>query len=266
MIIDGRALAREALAGLKREVAALPRQPRLAVIVADPAFATKRYIALKERLAREAGIAVTVTELPATATTADAVAAVEVAVGESDGIIVQLPLPSCIDTPAVLAAIPPSHDVDGMRYAETGSGYLPPVVDAIEVIAQAVGLSFANKRAAVVGYGRLVGQPVATYLRAAGATVTVISEATPPEAWDALTAADVVVSGVGKPGLITAAMLAPDAYVFDAGTAEDGGLLRGDVVPSAASQVALFTPVPGGIGPLTVVGLLKNVAAAARAR
>ena len=115
-----------------------------------------------------------------------------------------------------------------------------------------------NKVVAIVGYGRLVGQPVNEYAKKRGAKVTVLTDES-TDFSSTLKEADIIVSGVGKPGLIEDTVVKPEVVLFDAGTSEDSGELRGDITTQAAEKAALYTPVPGGIGPITVAILLRNL-------
>ncbi len=263
MIIDGRTLAQELQQELKNQVSHETGQPHLTVITCAPDFATQKYLALKKKTAEAVGIAVNLVELPADVTTDDIVTTIAHAAIQTDGLIVQLPLPPHIDRAAVIAAIPQPVDVDGMHYAATGEGVLPPVVGAMEVIARRHGLVLQGQRVAVVGEGVLVGKPAVRWAKAHGAKVSVITEET-PQPQHILAAADVVITGVGKPGLITPEQVRAGVVLFDAGTAEANGELRGDADVACSRVASLFTPVPGGIGPLTVIMLLENVLASYR--
>lgn len=263
MVINGKAIAEEMLAETAVRAAQLPMPPILAIVTCAPNFATRSYLALKQRKAVTAGVTVVVHELPATATTAEVVRVVGEQVAVSRGVVVQLPLPDGIDREAALAAIPPTHDPDGFWYGKEEDACLSPVVVAIKTIGEKAGIAWRGQRAAVVGNGRLVGAPASHFLAQEGAVVTVVTDTR--IAHEHIAQADVLVTGVGKPGLITSDMVKEGVCVFDAGTSEEGGVLRGDVAPEVAPKAKIFTPVPGGIGPITVAALLANtVALAAR--
>jgi len=134
-------------------------------------------------------------------------------------------------------------------------------VGAIAALAAEAGLTeWEQSQVTVVGRGRLVGLPAAKYFSDAGAQVTIIDEKTDPlQRSAALSASDVIVSGAGVPHMITVEMVKEGVIIFDAGTSEESGKLAGDVTPEVAQKASLFTPVPGGIGPLTIVSLLENV-------
>ena len=226
ILVDGKALAANLLAEVKASVSTLTAAPHLVVITCAPNFETQKYLALKK--------------------------------AKADGIIVQLPLPAHIDTAAVLAAVPASHDVDAFKYQTGETTVLPPVVGAIDEIAKQHQVQFENKQVVIFGAGRLVGAPAARYATLRGAKVTVLTEDS-TDSVEAVLAADIIILGVGKPNLLTLDMVKEGVVVFDAGASEDGGLLVGDADPTVASKASLFTPVPGGIGPMTIALLFRNL-------
>lgn len=182
-----------------------------------------------------------------------------------DGLIVQLPIKSDLDTQRVLNLIPIEKDVDGLSETSLGRYYtgnldiLPPVVGALDKILIDQEVALKGNTLGVVGPGRLVGKPAIIYGLAKGATVVSVDENTKnPELLTKK--ADVLLTGVGQPGLITADMIKKGAVVIDAGTAKKDGDLLGDVdLESVKGKAKLVTPVPGGVGPLTVAVLLENL-------
>ncbi len=258
MIIDGKALAAEIIARVAGQAAVLPVPPHLTVFTCAPNFETQKFLALKQTQSAIAGIALTLHEFQPDVTLAEVSRAVTAATEVTDGIIIQFPFPPHLPITDLIPLIPATHDVDAFTYSGEGTAVLPPVVGAIDVIASAHGISFVGKNVVVVGNGRLVGVPAALYARAHGGVVTSITKDTANQAAITL-AADILILGAGVPGLITADMVKPGVIIFDAGTSEEGGLLVGDANPDVASKAALLTPVPGGIGPLTIAILLKNV-------
>jgi methylenetetrahydrofolate dehydrogenase (NADP+)/methenyltetrahydrofolate cyclohydrolase len=258
MIVDGKAIAAKLYEELTARVAACKVAPHLTVFTCAPNHATRAYLDLKRRHAFALGVGFSVVEILPETEPELAASSVAAAVPRTNGIIVQLPFPPGFTTEPLIAAIPPSHDVDGFHTTSDNGGVLPPVVGAIAKIAEVHQVSFAGQRVVVLGAGRLVGQPAALWAKAMGAEVTIVTETTPDRA-ATIKAADIIISGVGKPGLVTPAMVKPRVKVFDAGTSEAGGQLVGDVDPAVANEAALFTPVPGGIGPLTVACLFDNL-------
>ncbi len=258
MIVDGKALAARMYEEVKTEVAKMSKTPHLAVLTCAPNFETQKYLELKKKKATEVGIVLNVIELLADAKTEEAVATVRRAVEDCDGIIVQLPLPSSINTDEVLAEIPKNKDTDAMHYEGEETEILPPVVGAIKVIAEEHSVNFSGKKVAVVGAGKLVGKPAALWAAGQGANVITLTKETENND-KVLQQADIIISGAGVSGLLKPENLKEGVVIFDGGTSEEGGELRGDALPECATKASLFTPVPGGIGPLTVAVLLKNV-------
>lgn len=256
MIVDGKSIAEEIFSDLKEQVASLPRKPVLSAIVSAPNFETKKFLALKKKKADEIGVAVEVIELPHDVTTESAIAAIKKAVGVSDGIVVQLPFPEHIDRDALIVAIPETHDVDAFLLKD--EKVLPPVVGAVAEVLKSAQVEVGGKKAVVVGKGRLVGLPVFEWLIEKGAEVEVVAKDTPHIASHTKDA-DIIVLGAGSPGLLTTDMIKEGVVILDAGTSEEGGKLHGDADPRCALKASLFTPVPGGIGPITVAVLLRNL-------
>lgn len=263
MIVDGKKIATEIYHSVATQVADMDRAPILAAITCAPNFETQKYLELKKRKAALVGITLRVIELPETATTEEVVTCVRTVAADVDGVVVQLPFPKHIDREIVLAAIPIDKDPDGFAYAENPAACLPPVVGAIKEIAEHHHISWSEKQVLVLGAGRLVGSPAVRFLRTAGAEVTVSTEHDSTQAQQLLEA-DVIVSGIGEPHFITVEKIKHGAIVFDAGTSEDGGIMVGDVHPDVAHTATLFTPVPGGIGPITVALLLRNLVSLVR--
>lgn len=257
MIIDGKAIAADILESVSKEVIELGRTPVLTAITCAPNFETQKYLEMKKRRAAAVGINLNVVELPVTATNEDVLACIGQVAVESDGIVVQLPLPKHIDTDQVLAAVPVNKDPDAFHYGENNDHLLPPVVGAIDEISKRHNLDWKNKKVTVVGAGRLVGLPAIYYAKKAGAEVTTLNR----QNFDikSIEAADIIISGIGQPQFIKADSIKSGAVVFDAGTSEEGGILVGDVDSAAIDKASLITPVPGGIGPITIACLLRNL-------
>ncbi|MEZ4103723.1 MAG: bifunctional 5,10-methylenetetrahydrofolate dehydrogenase/5,10-methenyltetrahydrofolate cyclohydrolase [Candidatus Paceibacterota bacterium] len=232
--------------------------PKITVIACEPNFETKKFLALKKAKAETLGVEMKNIILSNNNGTSELVETVETEAKKADGIIVQLPLPAHIDTDQVLGAIPKNKDVDAFGYEGEKTEILPPVVGAIEEMAKFYKIEWNGKKVVVFGQGRLVGKPVVAYATAMGAEVTIIDE-TSTDVKEKTKNADIIVLGVGRPNLLTADMVKEGVVVFDAGASEDGGLLVGDANLSVASKALLLTPVPGGIGPLTVILLFRNL-------
>jgi methylenetetrahydrofolate dehydrogenase (NADP+)/methenyltetrahydrofolate cyclohydrolase len=181
------------------------------------------------------------------------------------GVIIQLPLPNHIDTQAILNTVVPEKDVDVLSARAVGdfqvgkAKVVPPVAGAVEELLRKNKIDPKGKKTIVIGYGRLVGQPLATWFLAAGALVTIIKTLEQFES-SLLKDADIVVSGVGKPHLVAGEYIKNGAVVIDVGTSEVNGEMVGDVDFESASKIASFiTPAQGGVGPLTVAMVFKNL-------
>lgn len=263
MIVDGRAIAEELLIETRMRVDAHALTPRFAAITVAPSAATESYLRIKHRLAERAGISMEVVAMDEASTTEDLINVIQR--DTHDAVIVQLPLPSHIDTEAVLAALPTEKDADVLSPAARTNGLLiHPIPQAIQAILEKTGVSVSGKRAVVIGKGWLVGEPVREWLTAQGAEVTAISR----ESGDlsACLEADIVVAGAGVPGLVTPEVIQEGAVVLDVGTSELGGSIRGDVAPEVSEKASVFTPVPGGVGPVAVACLMRNVVELAKQR
>ncbi len=260
MIVDGLAIAKDIYREVENRVTHTSHTPHLTVFTCAPNFATQKYLALKKKKATQVGIGISIIELPDTLTTEEVIQSVQYACMQTDGIIVQLPLPVHIDTDAVLSAIPNKYDVDGMHYDGTSDTFMSPVVGAIAEIAQRHDIHFDEKKVVVVGHGKLVGAPAALWTEVQGSRVTVLTaDSTGEESATAIAAADILILGTGVPALIMPDMIKEGVVIFDAGASEDGGELAGDAHPDCAQKASLFTPVPKGIGPITIAVLLRNV-------
>jgi methylenetetrahydrofolate dehydrogenase (NADP+)/methenyltetrahydrofolate cyclohydrolase len=256
MIVDGKKIAEEIYNEIRERVALLSSLPILTIITCAPNFETEKYLALKEKKAHEVGIETKIIELTKESTTEDFIQAVEFAVRESNGVIVQLPLPPHVDTARVLDAVPVSHDVDALNHSNMG--VLSPVVGALYEILLRNDIDVREKLVTVIGSGRLVGLPASQWFMKAGAHVSVVTKNTISIS-EYTKNADILVCGAGVPTLIKPDMVKEGVVILDAGTSEDGGVLKGDVDPSCAEKASVFTPVPGGIGPMTIAILLRNV-------
>ncbi len=258
ILVDGKKIAQDISTAVTVAVSSMDMKPSMTVIACNPNFETQKYLNLKKEKAHKLGISIEVEILPNDSTTETVIEAINEAVKNSNGVIVQLPLPISIDTDAVLDSIPNSHDIDAFSYRKGKSSVLPPVVGAIDEISRINDLDWFDKRVVIFGKGRLVGEPAFEYAKRQGALVSVVTEET-QNVLDITSKADIVVLGVGKPNLLTSEMVKEGVVIFDAGASEDGGLLVGDSSPDVSNKASLFTPVPGGIGPITIALLFRNL-------
>jgi methylenetetrahydrofolate dehydrogenase (NADP+) / methenyltetrahydrofolate cyclohydrolase len=271
-IIDGKAIAAALTARLAERVGVLPFRPGLAVVLVgdDPASAV--YVRSKDRAANAAGIAVRTIHLPADTTEEDLLTRIARLNADPavDGILVQLPLPAHIATQAVIEAVDPEKDVDGFhplnigRLATGHPGLVPCTPLGVMKLLAGAGVALEGARALVLGRSSVVGRPMVTLLLGANATVTVAHSRTRDLAAECRRA-DVLVAAVGKPELVRGDWIAPGAAVIDVGVNRlADGRLVGDVAFAEAAAVAsAITPVPGGVGPMTIACLLENTVTAA---
>jgi methylenetetrahydrofolate dehydrogenase (NADP+)/methenyltetrahydrofolate cyclohydrolase len=263
MIIDGRRLAETVYEKIRARVSVLSSLPRLTIFVCEPNFATEKYLALKERKALDVGIVTNVITLDAGITTEDFIARIVAEVPNSEGIIVQLPLPHELDTKKIIASIPTSHDADALN-PETHS-VLSPVVATFKEILRGAEVSLYGKFVTIIGSGRLGGLPSAQWFQENGASVSIVTSGTEDISFYTKNA-DIIVCGAGVPNLLTPNIIKDGVIILDAGTSEDGGELKGDADPRCADKASIFTPVPGGVGPVTIAMLLSNVVDCAEAQ
>ena len=270
--MDGTALAARLRGELKGDVAELGRVGLATVLVGDDP-ASEIYIRLKHKAAQEVGIDPIDHRLPSTTAEDELVELVEELNenDEVDGILVQTPLPEQIDEARVMRAIDPMKDVDGLHPFSAGQLYLgrqtlvPATPLGVMHLLDEYRIPIAGKRAVVVGRSTLVGKPVALLLLQANATVTICHSRTEDLARHTLDA-DILVAAVGLPGVITADMVKQGATVVDVGITRTDAGVRGDVEAGVAEVAAFLTPVPGGVGPMTIAALLGNAVRAARYR
>ena len=270
--MDGAALAARMREEIKQEVAELGHVGLATVLVGDDP-ASDVYIRLKHKAADQAGIEAIDHRLPA-ATAEDELVGLVEELNEDDaidGILVQTPLPDQIEEARVMRAIDPMKDVDGLHPFNAGQLYLgretlvPATPLGVMHLLSEYEIPLAGVRAVVVGRSSLVGKPMAMLLLQANATVTICHSRTDDLAHHT-SGADLLVAAVGLPGVIAADMVKQGATVIDVGiTRTDSGLV-GDVEPDVADVAAYLTPVPGGVGPMTIAALLGNAVRAARYR
>jgi methylenetetrahydrofolate dehydrogenase (NADP+)/methenyltetrahydrofolate cyclohydrolase len=278
VIIDGRAIAasvREGLAARVRDLRAAGVQPGLGVILVGDNPASETYVRLKGKVADELGIRVDQRTPPAESSTEEILALVQEMNDDDriDGILVQLPLPAQVEQDVPLHAIRPDKDADGLHPYNFGllaAGARAPVVSCtpagcMEMLRRHE-IPLRGSRAVVVGRSAIVGRPMAVLLLNADCTVTVCHSRT-ADLPAVCREADILVAAIGRPGLITAEHVKPGACVIDVGTSSVDGKIRGDVDRASVEPVAgWLTPVPGGVGPMTIAMLMHNTVALCEAR
>ena len=269
-IIDGKAIAAGLYDEMRQEVERMGetygRSPGLTVIIVGEDPASQVYVRNKEVNAIKVGLVSEVIRMPEQTTQEELLAVIERLNADAtvDGILVQLPVPKHIDKDAVIAAVAPDKDVDGFFGMKSGftlkHGYVAPCTPRACIhLIKTTGDAIEGKHALVVGRGELVGKPVATLLLNENATVTIAHSRTRNLGEIARTA-DIVIAAVGRPRIITGDMVKPGAILIDVGINRGAdGKLCGDIDFASAEPVAgWITPVPGGVGPMTIAMLIRN--------
>ena len=273
--IDGNALSRQLRADVQKRVAHLRARgttPGLAVVLVGDNPASQVYVRNKVKACEDAGLHSVLEKYDAAFSEADLLARLDALNRDPaiHGILVQLPLPAHIDAQKVIEAISPAKDVDGFHIASAGAlmtgmpGFWPCTPYGCMKMLESIGCDLRGKHAVVIGRSNIVGKPMALMLLAKNATVTLCHSATPDLKAHTLLA-DVVVAAVGKRNVLTADMVKPGAVVLDVGMNRNGeGKLCGDVDFEGVKEVAShLSPVPGGVGPMTITMLLVNTLEAA---
>ena len=278
-VLDGKACAAEVEVEIAAQVAELDLQPHLAVVIVGDDPASHVYVSGKERACARVGIHSTRIDLPADADFSQVVSTVEELNANDDihGILVQSPLPKGMDELAVTDLINPSKDVDGFHPVNLGrivqgrvDGMVPCTPAGIVHLLEWGGVELSGKRAVVVGRSRIVGTPVSLLLARKGVDATVsIAHSRTDDLAGLCRDADIIVAAVGRAGLVRADWVKPGAVVIDVGVnrvdddSERGYYLAGDVDSDVAEVAGWISPVPGGVGPMTIAMLMRNTVKAA---
>jgi methylenetetrahydrofolate dehydrogenase (NADP+) / methenyltetrahydrofolate cyclohydrolase len=271
--IDGKAVAEKVRAQVARDVAAFGEPVCLATILVGDDPASHIYVGRKHDAAAQAGIETRDHRFPEATPESEVLEILEELNADEgvDGILVQLPLPAHIDEGRVIRAIEPDKDVDGLHPLNSGRLFLgqplhvPATPSGVMVMLDEYGIELEGKEAVVVGRSELAGKPMAMLLLAANATVTICHSRTQRLA-EHTRKADILVAAIGKPGMITREFVKPAAAVVDIGVTRTDQGIRGDVDPAVAEVAGYLTPVPGGVGPMTIAMLLRNTLTAAQHR
>jgi len=267
MIINGKQLSEEIIDQLKQERTKIPKKIRLAVVLVGDNPASLSFIKQKEKIAKELNIDFRLYQYENSIKTKELRKKVNeiCRVTYNRGVVVQLPLPDSINSQVVLNAILALKDPDILSEKNLGGFYtnrlkvLPPVVKSIKFLLEKYQINPEGKNVLIIGRGQLVGKPVGLWFIHQRATLTVANSQT--KNLENLTkTADIIVTSAGKPNLIIAEMVKEGVVIFDAAVVSEAGKLKGDCdFDSLKDKVALITPVPGGLGPLTVAFLFKNL-------
>jgi methylenetetrahydrofolate dehydrogenase (NADP+)/methenyltetrahydrofolate cyclohydrolase len=257
MIVNGKAIAEDIYSQLEKRRTAIDRTVTLGIIVGGVDQAIESFIAIKKRSAERLRIDVSRTDVASDAGTEDVIRAVREIAPKVDGIIVQLPLPAGVDVNAALSSIPDDKDVDSISTATSEHVVEAPVAFAAVEILRRADIDPKGKRVVIIGAGRLVGAPTAQLLKKLGAEVSVVT--LDEGSMHDVKEADILVCGAGNPGFIRPEHLKQGVAIIDAGTSEQAGKVVGDCDPSCADIASVFTPVPGGVGPVAVAMIFKNL-------
>lgn len=259
MIIDGRAIAKKLELKLKEEVSSFGRPLRLDVILVGDDKASAQFVAIKEKFGQSIGIEVRRHEYEAEVAEGDLIDLITRLNNEekTSGIIIQLPLPTHLNSEALVNLISPHKDVDALGKE---ARVLSPVVGAVQEVLEQSQVSLENKKVVVLGQGKLVGRPIGVWLTQVGARVETADKDT-KNVPELLQTAEIIVTGIGQPHFIKPEMIKEGVVLIDAGTSESAGQVVGDADPSCAGKCVVFTPVPGGVGPITVAKIFENLLA-----
>ncbi len=266
-IINGRQIADKILEEIREKVRAQNLSLVLGAVLVGNVSALKKFVDLKAKAAEKAGVGFKYFNFPEDIKTVELSEKIKQICNsdEVNGLLVELPLPKHLNQQDVLNAISIKKDVDVLSSKAQEKFYagdfkiLPPAVEALKIVMNEIGLDPKGKPVAVFGRGLLVGKPIAHWLESVGAEVFEIDEFTENPSVYSLKA-DIIVSGVGKPDLITGDMVKEGAFVFDFGYGKKDGEMMGDIdFDSVAPKCQYITPVPGGMGPIVVASVLKNL-------
>lgn len=270
MIIDGKQIAKELELNLIYKLSKLPKK-KIAFVIFKNVPAIEQFVQMKIKVGLRLGIECEAVKFTGEINNQNAIKFLEEALNKAeslncDGVVVQLPLPSELDTDLILNKIPENLDIDVLgenaiqKYLNSETNFVPPVANAINEILKNINVDFNNKNILIIGKGRLVGQPVSYYFSKNKIPFDVITEETDKEEYkEKLKNADIIISGVGSPHFIKKEMIKSDVVIIDAGTSEQAGKLVGDADPECVDVASFITPVPGGVGPIVVVSLFNNL-------
>ena len=266
MIIDGNAIAADLKLKIGERIRTSGKTLTLGIVIVGDDPVVENFVRIKKKVAEALGVVLREYRYPKEINEEELLGHLSVirTRSELNGLIIQLPLPGHVHVQTILNSVPPHLDVDMLshnavaQFRKGEARILPPVVGAIQEIFERHHVSVGGKDVLVLGHGRLVGIPAAIFLRHNDAHVTVVDKEIARLA-ELTKEADIIISGVGKPGMLQPEMLKEGVVLIDAGTSETGGRIVGDAESKCADIAGLFTPVPGGVGPITVAMIFKNL-------
>lgn len=267
VIIDGRQISKDVLSNVKEEISSLPFVPVFCDILVGENPVSLQYVNMKRKKAEEIGIRFHEASFPSTISTEDLINEIQKInkIPNMCGVIVQLPLPESLDQEKVLDAVDPLLDVDCLgtitseRFYNGNLNIVPPTALACIFILDSLNVNLQDKKIVIAGLGKLVGKPVAALLNSRNLNIEIVRSKTENKE-KILKEADVIISGMGNSNYIKGDMIKKGAILIDAGSSESNSGIIGDVDLESVKGIASFvSPVPGGVGPITVAMLFKNV-------
>jgi methylenetetrahydrofolate dehydrogenase (NADP+) / methenyltetrahydrofolate cyclohydrolase len=267
IILDGQKIADRILNNLKEEIKRRQLKLKLAVVLVGQDSASLTFIKKKQQAAKKIGVGFSFFKFGKNITQTQLKEEIEKIIKDQEvsGLVVQLPLPKSINTAEILNLVPPEKDPDVLSeqsfkiFSTSTSFVLPPTVGAISYFLKEYKIDLKGKKIVVVGAGRLVGKPLAAWFELQGVDFSILDKTT-TDISVITQKADILISGVGKSGLIKGNMVSDKVIIFDAGTTKKNGKTVGDIdFKSVAEKASYITPVIGGVGPLTVACLLENL-------
>lgn len=266
MIVDGKKIASDIYDTLRESFRRVHKTPELHILYVGNDPVIDNFIRFKEQAGKSLGVAVHIHRFSHEISEEELIGALQKIQQSASGIVVQLPLPQHIHQEKILSMVPAELDIDVLgknaqqQFIQRTSRFVPPVAGALEHIARTYACDFSNKKILLVGNGILVGYPVSLWLDRQQYVYDVIDKETPNHIQTALFAqADIIISGAGQPEFIHASMIRDGVALFDCGTSELSKKITGDIHPSSYEKASLVTPVPGGVGPLTIAVLYENL-------
>jgi len=263
-IVDGKKIRDKLQEELKAEILTRSILPTLVLFYVGTNPVIDTFVRLKKKFGGEIGIPVDIKTFPDTISEDELIIEIKRACTPLTGIVVQLPLPKHINQENVTNSVPVEYDVDVLssysfsKLEKGTSKVLPPVIGAIREIVKYHDIDFKDKHVVIIGKGKLVGEPAMLWLRSLGIVPTVLTRSS-TDFFEQVKKADVLITGAGTPRLISKDMVKAGAVLIDAGTSESEARIVGDIDPEASLVASIFTPVPGGIGPITIAVLFKNL-------
>ncbi len=262
-IVDGKKIRDKIKENLILDISTIKDKPKLVLFYVGQNPVIDVFVNLKKKFGENIGIVVDVIRLEESIGEDELIDRIGVSIEKNTGIVVQLPLPKHIDQDRVISAIPIENDVDLLRldtFIELGKqkDIFPPVIGAIDEIFKTYDVNLKDKKIVIIGKGKLVGEPARIWLEGLDLSPNVLTRSS-LNFNEEISGADIIISGAGAPGLVKRDMVKDGVILIDAGTSEVGTKILGDVDIDVLDKASLLTPVPGGIGPITIAVLFRNL-------